>query len=106
MTFARLLRTALAASLVLAPQAAWAVFDPVNEDTDIFLANPQFLPSRPNVLIFVDNTANWGQSANGSTKYAAVTAALKAVLKNVVNDSYNLGLAMFVETGSPNNNTD
>jgi type IV pilus assembly protein PilY1 len=28
------------------------------------------------------------------------------VLTNIVNDSYNVGLAMFVETGNPNNNTD
>ena len=36
-----------------------AEFDPVNDDTDIFLANPNVTANRPNVLIFIDNTANW-----------------------------------------------
>ena len=39
--------------------AAPADFDPVGDDTDIFLANPLLEASRPNVLFFVDNTANW-----------------------------------------------
>ena len=40
-------------------QPANATFDPVNDDTDIFLANPNLPASRPNVLLYVDNTANW-----------------------------------------------
>ena len=101
----RILAT-LAAGLALACAPAFAVFDPVNDDTDIFLANPNNTASRPNVLIFLDNTANWSQSASGTTKYAAVRAALNAVMNGVVTDSFNVGLSMFVETGSPNNNTD
>ncbi|MGH6770648.1 MAG: hypothetical protein ACRECO_16685, partial [Xanthobacteraceae bacterium] len=101
-----LLRIFWTAAVLCVTPAGWAAFDPVNDDTDIFLANPQFAATRPNVLIFVDNTANWSQSASGVTKYAGVTEALKSVITNVVNDSYNVGLGMFVETGSPNNNVD
>jgi len=102
----RILATALAAASLAAAGAALAAFDPVNDDTDIFLANPSFSAIRPNVLIFVDNTANWSQNSGGTTKYAAVRAALTATLTNIVTDAYNVGMAMFVETGSPNNTTD
>ena len=39
-----------------------AAFDPVNDDTDIFLANPSNPAVRPNVLIVLDNTANWNRT--------------------------------------------
>jgi type IV pilus assembly protein PilY1 len=109
MSFAKLLRLAAAAALLAVPQAGWSVFDPVNDDTDIFLANPSFVATRPNVLIFLDNTANWSQSTGGTapldTAYGAVRTALNNVLSGLT-DNYNVGLALFVETGSPNNNTD
>lgn len=92
--------------LALAGLPSHAAFDPVNDDTDIFLANPAYASTRPNVLIFVDNSANWGSSSRGTTKFAAVTAALRSVLTNIVNDNFNVGLGLFVETGNPNNNTD
>ncbi|MDH3319249.1 MAG: hypothetical protein OEO84_06110, partial [Betaproteobacteria bacterium] len=101
-----LLRAACAAAAFVAAPAAQAVFDPVNDDTDIFLANPQFAATRPNILIFVDNTANWGQNSGGTTKYAGVRAGLNAVLTGTVNDNYNVGLGLFVETGGTNNNVD
>ena len=107
---AKLARTAAAAALLALPHAGWTAFDPVNDDTDIFLANPAFNATRPNVLIFLDNTANWAQSTGGTapmdTKYGAVTTAIKNVLNGVVTDNFNVGLALFVETGAPNNNTD
>ena len=96
----------LSASLAALATTARAAFDPVNDDTDIFLANPSFASTRPNVLIFIDNTSNWSQSAGTGTKYDGVRAALKAVLTNTVTDAYNVGFAMFVETGNPNNSTD
>lgn len=99
-------RIVAALILIVAPSAAWPVFDPVNDDTDIFLANPAYSSARPNVLIFVDNSANWSSTSSGTTKYAAVKAALTASLTNIVTDEYNVGLGLFVETGSPNNNVD
>ena len=66
MCAAKLLRLAAAAALLAVPPAGWTAFDPVNDDTDIFLANPSFSATRPNVLIFLDNTANWGQTTGGA----------------------------------------
>jgi len=83
-----------------------AAFDPVNDDTDIFLANPALTTTRPNVLVFIDNSANWGSTSGGTTKFAAVTSALRAALTSVVTDNFNVGLGMFVETGNPNTNVD
>lgn len=78
---------------------ALAAFDPVNDDTDIFLANPSITAERPNVLIILDNTANWN-SAFTNEKSALVTVI------NGLNDSYNVGLMMFPETGGGNDSVD
>ena len=78
---------------------AYADFDPVNDDTDIFLANPDLPANRPNVLIYVDNTANW------NTAFTNEMAALKGVVDNL-SDSFNVGLFFFPETGSPNDSED
>ncbi|HEX4859023.1 MAG TPA: hypothetical protein VFV17_08385 [Usitatibacteraceae bacterium] len=74
-------------------------FDPVGQDIDIFLANPAFASTRPNVLILLDNTANWNQA------FANEKSALVTVF-NGLDDRFNLGLMMFTETGSPNGGTD
>ena len=92
--------------LYTASPAAWTAFDPVNEDTDIFLANPALTTTRPNVLFFVDNSANWGSTSGGVTKFSAVVAALNAALSGVITDKYNVGLGLFAESGAPNTNTD
>src|SRR5688572_5073560 len=105
----KLLQFLFAASCAAFAGPAAALFDPVNDDTDIFLANPAFTATRPNVLIFLDNTANWGQSTGGTapldTKYGGVRTALTSVISGL-SDAYNVGLATFVETGSPNSNVD
>src|SRR2546426_11472032 len=67
---------------------ALAAFDPVNDDTDIFLANPSITAERPNVLIIMDNTANW-TSVFDNEKNALVQVV------NGLNDSYNVGLMLF-----------
>ncbi len=114
MNATRLLRAAAAAALIALPQTGWTVFDPVNDDTDIFLANPSFNSTRPNVLIFLDNTSNWNASSGAAgcpgsgsvfcTKYGGVKAGLSSIVAGLT-DAYNVGLGLFVETGSPNNNT-
>ena len=92
MNASRLLRAGAAAALLALPQAGWPVFDPVNDDTDIFLANPTITAERPNVMIFIDNTANW------NTAFATEKASLQAVVGGL-NDNFNVGSSMFVETG-------
>lgn len=91
----------LAAACALgAPAAAHAQFDPVGDDTDIFLANPLVAATRPNILFFIDNTANWN-AAFSTEKQAIVNTT-----QTLVTDAFNVGMAMFVETGSPNDTID
>src|SRR5438105_2497470 len=99
MSIARTFRLVVATTLTAVPQLGWTVFDPVNDDTDIFLANPAITAERPNVLIFVDNTANW------SSPFDTEKAALVSVV-NSLTDNFNVGTMMFVETGNPNDNVD
>lgn len=94
-----LLRTALALCLLAVSPAGWTIFDPVNDDTDIFLANPAITSERPNVLIFVDNTANWNQA------FDTEKSSLVSVVGGL-DDNFNVGMGMFVETGNPNDNID
>ena len=73
MKIARTLRYLSAAALLAAPQLGWSIFDPVNDDTDIFLANPVISAVRPNVVLFLDNTANW------SSDIPTISAPVKSV---------------------------
>src|SRR5260221_5261065 len=74
----------------------FAAFDPIGEDIDIFLANPSFTAQRPNVLMMVDNTANWNQAFDNEK------SALVTVIKTI-SDDFNVGLMLFNESGQPNN---
>ncbi|HEU0306550.1 MAG TPA: hypothetical protein VFR30_06240, partial [Lysobacter sp.] len=78
---------------------ALAVFDPVNDDTDIFLASPTNPAERPNVLFVVDNTANWNNA------FTNERAALAQVV-NGLTGQFNLGLMLFPETGGGNDTVD
>jgi len=96
----RLIRnTCVAVALTLGSPAGFGAFDPVNDDTDIFLADPSFNAERPNVLIIMDNTANWNQPFD----------AEKTALVNVVGslgDGLNVGIGMFTESGGSNGGND
>ena len=92
------LKILVIAALALCAQMA-AAFDPVNDDTDIFLANPGIAAERPNVLIILDNTANW------NTAFVNEKSALVSVI-NSLTDSFNVGLMMFPETGGSNDSID
>ncbi len=86
-------------ALVAGAGSAVAAFDPVNDDTDLFLANPAYAAARPNVLIFLDNTANW------NTPFENEKIALASVFAGL-SDNYNVGLMMYTETGSGNDGPD
>jgi type IV pilus assembly protein PilY1 len=63
------------------------------------------------VLILLDNTANWNRSVAGQAININERAAMAEILKNLpVNTDgsakFRVGLMLFTETGSPNNNTD
>ncbi|MGQ0579657.1 MAG: hypothetical protein ACT4PQ_12225 [Betaproteobacteria bacterium] len=99
MTPATVIKSLLTGVFALCALGASAAFDPVNDDTDIFLANPNFSAQRPNVLIILDNTANWNVPFNNEK------SALISVV-NSLDESFNVGLMMFVETGGGNDIVD
>ncbi len=86
-------------ALVAGAGSAAAAFDPVNDDTDLFLANPAYATARPNVLIFLDNTANW------NTPFENEKIALTSVFAGL-SDTFNVGLMLYTETGSGNGGPD
>lgn len=81
--FARILFTLV---LLLVVPLSRGGFDPVHEDIDIFMTNPSIASERPNVLIILDTSANWG------TYFATEKSALISVV-NGLTDQYNVGLA-------------
>ena len=78
------------------------------DDTEIFIAPPPLTGSLPptNVLIIIDNSANWDSSSqqwpdNGGKQGAAEIAALKNVANTLVGQNLNVGLMLFTQaTGS------
>ena len=69
------------------------------DDTDLFLVNAAVAQQRPNVLIILDNTANWNQP------FEFEKAALVSVVSGLT-DQFNVGLMLFTETGNGNPNPD
>jgi len=91
--------------LTISATPAYAVFDPVNDDTDIFLANPNIAAQRPNVLLMLDNTANWSRNVAGQAIFINEKAAIATVAANL-SDQFNVGLMLYVETGAGNDSVD
>lgn len=90
---------AMAISLLLLQRAALA------EDIDLFVQPNAASSDAPNVLIILDNTANW------NTAFTNEIAALVSTFNGLpVNDDgsarFRVGLMLFTETGSGNNNVD
>lgn len=86
------LLAALLGALLLNPIASQA------DDIDIYSG---FSPAAglPNVLIILDNSANW------NSPFVAEKSALVSAV-NSLNDTVNLGLMMFAETGGDNDSVD
>lgn len=77
----------------------------VAEDIDLFVQPNGVASGLPNVLILLDNTANW------NTPFTNEKAALANTINGLpVNDDgsakFRVGLMLFTETGNPNSNTD
>lgn len=73
----------------------------IAEDIDLFVGvAPPNYNDIPNVLIILDNTANW------NTAFKNEKDALSSVLKGLTVDQFRVGLMMFTETGSGNSNPD
>lgn len=94
MTSNRIIRNLLAlVAMVFLPAAA-------AEDIDLFVGLPPTTTDKPNVVILLDNTANW------NTAFTNEIAALAATVSGLPVDKFRLGLAMFTETGSGNSGED
>lgn len=73
----------------------------VAEDIDLFTGvTPPNSTDIPNILIVLDNTANWNAA------FANEVNALATVLSGLKVDKFRVGLMMFTETGSGNSNPD
>jgi type IV pilus assembly protein PilY1 len=68
------------------------------EDIDLFVDPQSVQTTIPNVLIILDNTANW------STAFTNEMAALKSVVDGLTANKFRVGLMLYSETGSGNGN--
>lgn len=69
------------------------------EDIDLFIKTP-VVADLPNVLIVIDNTANW------NTAFAAEMAALASTVAGLPPGKFRLGFMMYTETGAGNDSPD
>lgn len=75
-------------------------FYTIAEDVDLFVGTPPSTVDMPNVLIVLDNTANW------NSPFSNEMAALVSVVNSLPADKFKLGLMMFSETGGGNSGAD
>jgi len=81
------------------------------EDIDLFIQPPSTQADVPNVLILLDNTANWSRTVDGQAIYINEIAALVSTLNGLAVNTdgtakFRVGLMLFTETGNPNSNVD
>ena len=98
MTF-KPLRLLQRAAFVLAAFCSTMAHAQYTSDIDIY-AGISSANSAPNVLIIVDNTANW------NTAFTNEMAALIASFNNLPADKVRVGMMMFTETGGANSGAD
>ena len=73
----------------------------VSEDIDLFTGvTPPAAGDVPNVLIVLDNTANWNNA------FVNEVAAMASVFNGLEEDKFKVGLMMFTESGGGNGNPD
>lgn len=72
----------------------------MGEDIDLFVGLPPSTADVPNVLIVLDNTANW------NTAFTNEMAALASVVSGLPADKFRVGLMLFTETGGGNTGND
>lgn len=86
----------LAAGLLLTSLLAHPAIDLVNDDTDIFMVNPAISAARPNVLLMIDNSANWNQADSPNNKRYTELSAIHTVVDGLT-DQFNLGMMLWNE---------
>ena len=97
MAFVNIARKLILAASLLAPAAAFA------DDIDLFKGGTPITGQKPNVLIIVDNSANWNRNDQGwpiGKQGESELQAMSNVIGGLTGD-VRIGLAMFVKgTGS------
>ncbi|MFC5300494.1 PilC/PilY family type IV pilus protein [Azospira restricta] len=70
------------------------------DDIDLYVGGEQVTGAETNVVIFLDNSANWSNASGWpATQGEAELDALKAVI-DTLNDSINVGVMMHTRTGT------
>ena len=98
--YERILTAVLAASVVLVAQAPSRA-----EDIDLFVQPPGVAAGVPNVLIVLDNTANWNQAFTNEIAGAG-SHGQRTARGTGGTAKFRVGLMLFTETGNRNNNVD
>lgn len=94
MKLKKLFAALFAASLCCLPGPA------VPDDIDLYTGGEAITGAETNVLVFLDNSANWSNASGWpATQGEAELDALKTVIDSL-NDTINLGLVMHTRTGS------
>ncbi|MFV3332185.1 pilus assembly protein [Pseudomonas sp. NY15437] len=70
------------------------------EDIDLFVGTPTGATDAPNVLIILDNTANW------TTPFTNEMTALASVVNSLQVNKFRVGLMLFSESGGGNKGDD
>src|SRR2546430_8095093 len=101
-------RRSRALALVLCLGTAFAPLRATADDTDIFIGSSGGTSGNPNILIILDNTANWNRASqhwpDGGKQGQAELLAIKTVIGSLgggpsVDAPINIGLMMFTNNG-------
>lgn len=85
---------------LLALLAACLPFTAAAEDIDLFMGNNTASTDAPNVLIILDNTANWNNA------FTNEMAALASLFNGLPESKFKVGIMMFTETGGSDKGND
>lgn len=96
------------ALVTVAALAPAVVYQAAAEDIEIFANNDFSIVGKPNVLIVLDNSANWSRQSQkwpgGLTQGQSEVRAIKNVINNLEENSVNLGILEYSTDGNANTN--
>ncbi len=96
------------ATFVISALLAALSFQASSEDIEIFSTDESSLVGKPNVLIVLDNSANWSRQSQkwpgGLTQGQSEARAIKSVLETLEDGSINVGLFEYSTDGNANTN--
>lgn len=89
------------ATILAMVSLSWSSAMTQAEDIDLFASGGVATTSDPNLIIILDNTANWNQPVGPTSKFAALKSALAAAVDALTDatGNINVGLMLFNEAG-------